>query len=491
MASQPSRSRSDSVIESSSSPAVPTSSSSSSASRGTRADRLQAQQFIEDHRTSSREAVVRALLAAPDFFLRCDGKQATVIMGYGGVRGITPTLDNRRQWLESLREVVQESGEDDPGPSPSTPPAAAAGLPSQSAIRPTSARRRSSDRHRASTERREAIFDICLRAHDRGETIPSAMLEVLSADQRATLREAGVEGLMDETRRAQKAKRPGRAHTAAVTVPLDLRLRPSSRASHDDSSSETKSDLSSSSSDSTTDRSSSSDDEPGRHRHRHGRHHSSGKRRASNLSSSRVCPSHVLEFFQANGSMVKSNITKEVEDLLAGQRPTVYWRNFCAAHAHWDNRSFNEGLVIAMALEITDDAPVLLELLSRRLYGLHQCLLSGRSDWRMATALLPLNSAGGVRASLQKELNRAIKHAGVGDSTIPSSHRFNRGGGGRSKGTRDSNREDARDRNSGATSTGRSSGYTSSSSSRRRSGAAPAQSDQSSSAAGGSGAGRT
>jgi hypothetical protein len=181
--------------------------------------------------------------------------------------------------------------------------------------------------------------------------------------------------------------------------------------------------------------------------------------------------------------------------MLATQSPTQFWLNFCAMLSK-DRRSQNEGLVLAMALEVVQYPDILTELLSRRLFGLWHFLRN--DDWDLANALLPLGGAALLNAKVQQELNTHRRRAAKVSEHRPTasrSFRSNRYGAGRQRrgndGTQQLQRvvgqDDNRDRRAPPR---HSSGPSSSASAphRRQSGAAPAQNDQRSSAAGGSGA---
>ena len=516
------RSGSDSLLMPSASHSQPSSSSSSSASSLTRNQevyQLRARQFIADHGKSPREDVIQALLADPTVFLHCAVADARTIWGYIGMTTIAPNQHNRKDCIAVLRQVWRGKDEvkldDDNGDEPGTPPSASS---SDQQPEVSESGRRSSLRQRVRQEASEPLFDACIRLHARGDPIPSEFLGLLTSQQRTILIERGVldpeTGDTAKRRRSVTAKssRSGAAASSDRTdsiirdrppksiprgLPLVASYSLSSPSDPEDSSSD------SSSSSSTVDTSSPSSESSSSRRRRHRRRRHAAKRHKLSsvhhqlVSSASECPKPVRKYFEAHGSASRHSYTGEVERMLATQTPTQFWFNFCATLSK-DRRSQNEGLVLAMALEVVQYPVILTELLSRRLFGLWHFLRN--DDWDLANALLPLGGASLLNAKVQQELNthkrraaKVLEHR----TSASRSFRSNRYGAGRRHKGNDAQhsqhgtgRDESRDRRVPP----RHSASPSSSASaphRRQSGAAPTQNDQRSSAAGGSGAGHT
>jgi hypothetical protein len=516
------RSGSDSLLPSSTSHSKSLSSSSSSPPTGRSQEvyRLRARQFIADHGKTPREDVIQALLADPAVFLHCDVADARTIWTYTGITAIVPNQHNRKECISVLRTA--RSGKDEAKLEDDTGDQSDAQLQSASSSdqQPdgSDGGRRSSIRQRAREERSEPIFDACIRLHERGDPIPPEFLSLLTSQQRAILRESGAidaeDGDTFKRRRAAAAK-SSRAGLATDSKGLIIRDRqpksiprglslvapPSSPSSSDPDDDSSDSSSSSSTVDSSSPSSGSSNSRRRRHRRRRHaakRHKLSSSRHQLVSSSASDCPRTVRKYFEAHGSASKHSYTGEVERMLATQSPTQFWLNFCAMLSK-DRRSQNEGLVLAMALEVVQYPDILTELLSRRLFGLWHFLRN--DDWDLANALLPLGGAALLNAKVQQELNTHRRRAAkVSEhrTTASRSFRSNRYGAGRQRRGNDSTQQlqrvvgqdDNRDRRAPPR---HSSGPSSSASAphRRQSGAAPAQNDQRSSAAGGSGAGHT
>jgi hypothetical protein len=479
---------------------------------------LRARQFIADHGRSPREEVIPALLADPTVFLHCAVADARTIWGYMGITTIAPNQHNRKECIAVLRTAWngkgeahgEEVSEDESGTQ--HPSASSSGQQPEG----SDGGRRSSLRQRIREEQSEPIFDACIRLHARGDPIPSEFLGLLTSQQQAILRESGVVGQErgdTSTRRRSVAAKSSRSGGAVFitdstdsiirdrlpkSIPRGLPLVASYSSSSPSEPEDSSSDSSSSSSTVDTSSPSSGSSRRRRHRRHAAKRHKLSSVRTQLVSSASDCPKPVRKYFEAHGSASKHSYTGEVERMLATQTPTQFWFNFCASMLSKDRRSQNEGLVLAMALEVVQYPDILTELLSRRLFGLWHFIRN--DDWDLANALLPLGGASLLNAKVQQELNthkrraaKVLEHR----TSASRSFRSNRYGAGRQRKGNDTQqpqhgagRDESRDRrvpprHSAGTSSSASASH------RRQSGAAPAQNDNRSSAAGGSGAGHT
>ena len=136
------------------------------------------------------------------------------------------------------------------------------------------------------------------------------------------------------------------------------------------------------------------------------------------------CAPSVLQYMHRAGSTVTFDIARLLQQIMNGLSPTVYWSTYTAGH---DNqtistaRTFNEGRVLAMALEAIDHPDLLREILSRRLYGLQMSVDKGTWEW--AEMLLPVTNHAAVPVALQHEFVRAAREmrdaAAIGASARP------------------------------------------------------------------------
>lgn len=404
-------------------------------------------------------AAVRAALLAspPEMFVHCSAELARSICDIMRVpRTDLPRFDSssRRQWLDELTpspaaagavglRAADATGVASSGPGavasdadekgapavveekepaerlpPAPPGPVDAAEPAASVAAPDGVRR--SDRQRAREDDSVKALATCLALHERGIPIPPGILARVPAEDRSALaasasagplRPARQQRASGQRRRQQRQRGPlsgdeGLSESEVPAAPgILLSSAPGSRrraaprlarSAAPDPQVDTGRTSSESDSDGD-DVGVMGDDQP-----------TSAEQLPANQG--QRCAPSVLQYMHRAGSTVTFDIARLLQQLMTGLSPTVYWSTYTAGHDGQTGstaRTFNEGRVLAMALEAIDHPDLLREILSRRLYGLQMSVDKGTWEW--AEMLLPVTSHAAVPVALQHEFVRAAR----------------------------------------------------------------------------------